>query len=61
MNIKPIYTEVDYQEVLAELMAYEAQGMLAPDELFYIEVMTDLLEAFKTKHDPRHWDLLCYK
>ena len=55
MNIKPLYTKEDYQEVINELMAFEAQGLLAPAELFYIEIMCDLIEAFEAKNDPEHW------
>jgi hypothetical protein len=55
MDIKPLYTEADYEEALNELMSFEAQGLLTPTDFFYIEVMIELLDAFNAKHDPKLW------
>jgi len=55
MHIKPLYTNADYQEVITELMAFEAQGLLMPAEFLYIDIMSELLEAFEAKHDPQRW------
>lgn len=55
MELKPIYTEVDYRETLYELMALEAQGLLMSSETLYIEIMSELLEFFEAQHNPEHW------
>jgi hypothetical protein len=55
MELKPIYTEVDYKEVLFELMALEAYGLLMPSETLYIEIMSELLDYFEAQHNPEHW------
>jgi hypothetical protein len=61
MDIKPLYTKEDYEEAINELMAYEARGFLVADELSYVEVMSELLEAFETKNDPEYWHQGCCK
>jgi hypothetical protein len=55
MELKPIYTEIDYNEVLFELMALEAQGLLMPSETLYIEIMSELLDYFEVQHNPEYW------
>jgi hypothetical protein len=57
MNIKPLYTQADYQEVIIELMAYEAQGLLTPADFLNLEILAELADAFEAKHDPKHWYL----
>ena len=57
MAIRPIYTEAEYREVILELMAFEAQGLLLPAEFLYIEIMSELLEAFDARHHPEG----CYR
>ncbi len=54
MDIKPVYTESDYQKVIIELMGFEAQGLLLPAEFLYIDIMSELLDAFNAKHGPKH-------
>ena len=55
MELKPIYTDVDYKQALFELMTLEAYGLLMPSEALYIEIMSELLESFEAQHDPEHW------
>jgi len=55
MDIHPLRTDTDYQHALTELMALESQGFFSAHELKYIEVLSELIEAFDAKHNPNHW------
>jgi hypothetical protein len=54
MDIRPLYTEADCHAVMVELMAFEAQGLLRGSELLYIDIMSELLDAFEAKHPHQH-------
>lgn len=51
MNIKPIRTEVDYQQALKAIEPYfDKEDELTDDELDYFDVMVTLIENYESKH-----------
>jgi len=53
MNIRPVRTEVDYQNALRELEAYfENEPALDSEEGDRFEILATLVEAYEAKHYP---------
>jgi len=53
MNIRPVRTEVDYQNALRELEAYfENEPALDSEEGDRFEILATLVEAYEARHYP---------